>query len=68
MGGPKFGGEHLCHLSVCIAPTGQESDELLWGVTPVLVEGEKTAVLTVGVTGKTLQLSLIIFPGGAVAF
>jgi len=27
-GGPKFGREHLLHLSVCIAPTGEEREEL----------------------------------------
>jgi len=51
-----------------MAPTGEEGDELLWGVTPVHVEGEKTAVLAVEVVGQALQLSLVIFPGGAVAF
>jgi hypothetical protein len=39
-GGPKFGRKYLLHLSVCIASTGEERDELLWGVTPVHVEGE----------------------------
>jgi hypothetical protein len=36
------------------------------GVTPVIVEGEKTAVLATDVTGQALQLSLGIVPGGAV--
>jgi hypothetical protein len=67
-GGPKFRRKHLRHLSVCIAPTGEESDELLWGVTPAHVESEKTAVLAAEVTGQALQLSLVIVPGGAVAF
>jgi len=40
-GGPKFGSEHLRHLSVCIATAGEERDELLRGVTPVHEEGEK---------------------------
>jgi len=43
--GSKFRRDHLLHLSVCIAPTGEERDELLWCVNPVHVEGEKTAVL-----------------------
>jgi len=38
--GPKFGREHLRHLSFCIAPTGEERDELLWGVSPVHEENE----------------------------
>jgi len=65
-GGPKFGRVHLRHLSVCIAPAGEERDELMWVVTPVHEEGEKTAVLAADVTGQALQLSLVIFPGGAV--
>jgi hypothetical protein len=67
-GGSKFGREHLLHDSVCIAPTGEERDELLWGVTPVHVEGEKTAVLDTEVTDQALKLSLVIFPGRAVSF
>jgi len=67
-GWPKFGHEHLRHLSVCISPTGEERDELLRGVTPVHVEGGKSAVLAADVAGQALQLSLVIFPGGAVAF
>jgi len=63
-GGPKFGRGHLRQLSVCIA--GEEHDELLWVVTPVHEEGEKTAVLAADVTGQALQLSLAIFPGVAV--
>jgi hypothetical protein len=65
-GGPKFGREHLRHLSVCIAPAGEERYELLWGLTPVHEEGEKTAVLATAVTGQAMHLSLVIFPGGAV--
>ena len=65
-GGPKFGREHLRHLSEYIAPTGEERDELLCGVTPVHVEGEKPSVLAADVTGQGLQLSLVIFPDGAV--
>jgi hypothetical protein len=38
----------------------------MWVVTPVHEEGEKTAVLAADVTGQALQLSLVIFPGGAV--
>jgi len=41
---------------------------LLRGVTPVHVEGEKTRTLATDVAGQDLQLSLVIFPGGAVAF
>jgi len=67
-GGPKFGREHLRHLSVCIATAGEERDELLRGVTPVLEEGEKTAVLATDVAGQALQLYLVIFPSGAVVF
>jgi hypothetical protein len=67
-GGPKFGREHLRHLSVCIATAGEERDELLRGVTPVHEEGEKTALLATDVAGQALQLSLVIFPSGAVAF
>jgi hypothetical protein len=63
--GTKFGREHL-HTSVCIAPTGEESDVFLRGVTPVHVEGEKTAVLAADVTGQALQLSLVIVPSGAI--
>ena len=65
-GVPKFEREHLGHLSVCNAPAGELRDELLWGVTPVHEECEKTAVLATDVTGKAVQLSLVIFPGGAV--
>jgi len=67
-GGPKFGREHLRHLSVCIATVGEERDELLRGVTPVQEEIEKTSVLTTDVAGQALQLSLVIFPSGAVAW
>jgi hypothetical protein len=67
-GGPKFGREHLRHLSVCIATAGEKRDELLRGVTSVHEEGEKLAVLATDVTGQALQLSLVIFPGGTVAF
>ena len=67
-GGPKFVREHPRQLSVCIAPTGEERDELLCGVTPVHVEGEKPSVMAADVTGQALQLSLVIFPGGAVVF
>jgi hypothetical protein len=67
-GGPKFGREHLRHLSVCIATAGEERDELLQGVTPVHEEGEKTAVLATDVAGQARQLSLVIFPSGAVVF
>jgi len=66
-GGTKFGRQHLLHLSVCFAPTGEERDELLGDVTPVHVAGEKTAVLATVVTDQTLQLSLVIVPGRAVA-
>jgi len=66
--GPKFGREYLRHLSVCIAPTGEERDELLWGVNPVHIEDEKTAVLAAEVTCQALQLSLVILPDGEVAF
>ena len=59
MGGPKFGREHLRHLSVCIATAGEECDELLRGVTPVHEEGGKTAVLATDVAGEALQLSLV---------
>jgi hypothetical protein len=59
-GGPKFGREHLLHLEAYIAPTCQERDELLRGVTPVRVEGENTAALATEVTGQALQLSLVI--------
>ena len=65
-GGPKFGREHLLHLSICNAPTGEECDELLRGVNPVRVEGEKTAVLATDVTGQALLLSFVIDPGRAV--
>jgi len=58
-GGPKFGRE-LLHLSVCIAPTGEER-ELLERVTPIHVEGEKTAHWP----QTSLMLSLI-FQGRAV--
>ena len=58
--------ENLLRLSVCISLTGEERDELMRGVTPVNVEGEKTAVLAVGVNGKALKLSLVIVPGAAV--
>jgi len=64
-GGPKFGLEHLRHLSACIAPAGEERDELLWGLTPVHEKGGNTAVLAADVTGQALQLSLVIFPGSA---
>jgi hypothetical protein len=64
----KFGREHLLHLSVCIATAGEERDELLWGVTPVHVEGEKPEVMAAEVTGQALELSLVTFPGGAEAF
>ena len=47
-------------MSVCIAPAGEERDELLWGVTPVHEEGEKTAVLATDVTGQALQFSFYI--------
>jgi hypothetical protein len=67
-GGPRFGREHLRHLSVCIATAGEERDELLRGVTPVLEEGEKPAVLATDVAGQALQLYLVIFPSGAVVF
>jgi len=67
-GSPKFRRKHLLHLSVCIAPTGEERDELLWGVTPVHIEGGKPAVLAAEVTGQALQFSLVIFQSGAVAF
>jgi hypothetical protein len=67
-GGPKFGREHLRHLSVCIATAVEERDELLSGVTPFHEESEKTAVLTTDVAGQALQLSLVIFPSGAVVF
>ena len=67
-GGPKFGSEHLRHLSVCIATAGEERDELLRGVTPVHEEGGKAAVLTTDVAGQALHLSLVIFPSGAVVF
>jgi hypothetical protein len=56
----------MLHQSVCIAPTGEERDELLWGLSPVHVEGEKTAVLDTDVTGQALQLSLVIFTNRAV--
>ena len=65
-GGPKFGREHLLHLFVCIAPTGEKHDELLGGVTPVNVEDGKAAVLGADVKGQALQLSLVIFPVAAV--
>ena len=67
-GGIKFGRELLPHLLVCIAPTGEERDELLWLLAPVHIEGEKTALVAAEVTRQALQLSLVIFPGGAVAF
>jgi hypothetical protein len=51
---------------VCIAPAGEERDEMLRGVNPVLIEGEKTAVLAAEFTGQVLQFSLVVFPGGAV--
>ena len=41
-------------------------DELQSRVTPVNEETEKTAVLTTDVAGQALQLSLVIFPSGAV--
>jgi hypothetical protein len=41
---------------------------LLRGVTPVHEEGEKTPVLATDVAGQALQLSLVIFPSGAVVF
>jgi len=66
--GTKFGRENLRHLSVYIATAGEERVELLRGVTHVHEESEKTAVLVTDVTGQSLQLSLVIFPGGAVAF
>jgi len=66
-GGPKFGREHLRHLSVCIATAGEERDELLRGVNPVHEEGEKSAVLATDVNGHALHLSLVIFPGGSIA-
>jgi len=50
-----------------VGPTCEERDEFLRGVTPVHVEGEKTAVLAADVTGQALQLSLVIVPGAAVA-
>jgi hypothetical protein len=60
---------NICsNLSVCIAPTSEEHDELLRCVTPVHVEGEKTAVLAADVAGQALQLPLVIFPGDAVTF
>ena len=61
-GGPKFGREHLRHLSVYIATAGEERDELLGGVASVHEESEKTAVLATDVAGQALQLSLVIFP------
>jgi mannitol/fructose-specific phosphotransferase system IIA component len=64
--GLKFEREHLRHLSVCIATTGEERTELLRGVTPVHEEGEKTAVLTTDVAGHAMQMHLVIFPSGAV--
>jgi len=67
-GGPKFGRQHLRHLSVCIATAGEERDELLRGVTPVQEESKKAAVLTTDVAGQALKLSLVIFPSGAVVF
>jgi len=67
-GGLKFGREHLRHLSDRIATAGEERDELLRGVSPVQEEGEKTAVLSTDLAGQALQMSLVIFPGGAVAF
>ena len=57
----------MLHLSVCIAHTGEERGELLGGVTPVHVEGENTEVLATDFTDKTLQLSLVVVPGHAVA-
>jgi hypothetical protein len=53
---------------VCIATAGEESDELLLGVTSVHEEGEKTAVLATDFTGQALQLSLVLFPSGADVF
>ena len=58
---------NICsNLSVCIAPTSEEHDELLRCVTPVHIEGEKTAVLSTDVTGQALQMSLVISSGGVV--
>jgi hypothetical protein len=65
-GGPIFGRKYLRQLSVCIAPAGEVRDELLGGVTPVCLEGEKTAVHATDVTGQDLQLSLVIVTGRAV--
>jgi len=65
-GCPKFRREHLLQLSVCFVPTGEERDELLRGVTPDHVEGEKTALLAADFTGQVLQFSFAIVPGGAV--
>ena len=65
-GGPKFDPEYLLHLSVFIAPSGEERGELMRGVTPVHLEGEKTAVLMKDVTGRALNLSLVIVPNLAV--
>ena len=67
-GGPKFGREHLRHLSVGIATAGEERDDLLRGVTSVHEEGEKRQVLATDVAGQALHLSLVIFPNGAVVF
>ena len=55
-------------MSVCIATAGQERDEFLRGVNPVHVEGETPAVLATDIAGQALQLSLVIFPSGAVVF
>jgi len=63
---PQFGREHLIYLSVCFAPTVEERDELLWDVTTVHVEGEKTAVLATYVTDQALQLSVLTVPFRAV--
>ena len=57
----------MLHLSVCVAPTSEERDELLRDVTPVHVEGEKPIVLATDVTDQALQLSILIVPGRTVA-
>ena len=49
-------------MSVCIGPSGEERDELLRGVSPVHVVGEKTVVTFADVTVQALQLSLCIVP------
>jgi hypothetical protein len=51
-----------------VRPLGiEQSDELLWSVTPACIDSEEAAIFAADVAGGSLQPPFIIVPDGAVA-